>query len=220
MREIGIDEAGRGPVLGPLVMAAVALSPQQTEQVLRLGVQDSKKYGSNKKGKDARYQAYLSLVDLCDYRVMEIAPSTIDSYVERGALDDLERQGALQLLKDLGASKEDHIICDGAPIFSRLSHVWPNLRAENKADTKYLSVSAASIIAKTRRDQIMEDIFKRYQKEFGEIKGGGYVNKNTREFLLAYEDKYGKLPDEARKSWTWRPSSQPKWPDIVSLLQE
>lgn len=220
MREIGIDEAGRGPVLGPLIMAAVALCPQQQEQLRSLGLQDSKKYGSSKKGKETRYRAYLSLIEVCEYRVLEISPDTIDRYVERGALDDLEREGALQLLEELSASKEDGIVCDGAPIFGKLSHMWPNLKAENKADTKYLSVSAASIIAKVRRDQIMEGIFKQYSEEFGEIKGGGYVNNSTREFLLAYEQKYGRLPAEVRKSWTWRPPPQPQWPDIVSLLQE
>lgn len=219
-RKIGIDEAGRGPVLGPLVMAAVALTVQQETELKGFGIQDSKKYGSGARAKQARIAARPAVYARCHHAVVVFDPQEIDAFVEQGRLDDLERKGALQLLEMLGATPEDEIVCDGAPIFGRLSAKWPNLRAENKADEHHVSVSAASIIAKTIRDERMDEVCRKYEPEFGKITGGGYVNKGTRAFLEAYEAKHGKLPFEARKSWTWRAKpTHVEGPDILSLFE-
>lgn len=218
---IGIDEAGRGPVLGPLVMAAVRLTAEQAEELERFGIQDSKKYGSGKKAKVARLAARPAVLSRCEHSVVVFEPDEIDRYVNQGRLDDLEREGALRLLEEIGATSEDEIMCDGQPIFERLNRKWPNLKAENKADGRYVSVSAASIVAKVMRDELMDGIVRKYEAEFGPITGGGYVNKGARDFLTAYEEKYGELPPECRKSWTWR--EKPKvieGPNILDLLGE
>lgn len=218
-RLIGIDEAGRGPVLGPLVMAAVAITPEQEAELKEFGIQDSKKYGSGKKAKQAREAAWPLVRDRSTSAIIVYRPDEIDEFVKEGRLDDLERKGALKLLEMLKATSEDDIFCDGEPIFGRLRAQWGNLRAENKADEKYICVSAASIDAKVMRDHMMEDICQKYEPEFGKIAGGGYVNKGTRAFLMAYEEKYGDLPPECRKSWTWR--EKPKvveGPNILDLL--
>ena len=219
MRFIGIDEAGRGPVLGPLVMAVVAVTSEQEADLSGFGVQDSKKYGSGKKAKVARLAVRPEILSRCTWRIVSYSPEVIDSYVNRGALDDLEREGALQLLDEIGVAPDDEVICDGEPIFGRLRARWGNLRAENKADGRYVCVSAASIIAKVSRDEAMAEILRKYEPEFGKIPGGGYVNAGTRKFLAAYEERHGELPPEARKSWTWR--EKPKMvegPDIAELL--
>lgn len=216
---IGIDEAGRGPVLGPLVMAAVRITDEQEAELRRLGIQDSKKYGSGKRAKMARLAARPAVLSRCEHRVVVYEPEEIDRYVRQGRLDDLEREGALRLLDEIGAAEDDAIVCDGEPIFARLSHRWPNLVAENKADAKHVCVSAASIVAKVLRDERMDEIVRRYEPEFGKFSGGGYVNEGTRRFLLAYEERYGELPPECRKSWTWRPApTHVEGPDIVDLL--
>jgi len=219
MRLIGIDEAGRGPVLGPLVMAAVAITLEQEAELQGFGIQDSKKYGSGKKAKAVRLAVWPAVRVRCHYAIVSFHPAEIDEFVKEGRLDDLERKGAIQLLEELEATPEDDIFCDGEPIFGRLRAQWGNLRAENKADEKYTCVSAASIIAKVERDRAMDEIVQKYEAEFGPITGGGYVNKGSRTFLGAYEEKYGKLPFEARKSWTWREKSQVvEGPNIMDLL--
>lgn len=208
---IGIDEAGRGPVLGPLVMACVAITFEQEVELRKFGIQDSKKYGSGSRAKKARFAARPAVLSRCEHKVVVFSPEEVDSYVNRGRLDDLEREGALRLLEEIGATQDDEIFCDGEPIFGRLSgDRWPNLVAENKADAKYLCVSAASIVAKVKRDEEMDVIVRKYEAEYGQITGGGYVNPGSRKFLAAYEEKHGTLPPEARKSWTWR-----KKPDFV-----
>lgn len=219
MRLIGIDEAGRGPVLGPLVMACVAITVEQETALERFGIRDSKKYGSGKRAKGARLAARPAVLSRCEHRVVVYGPEEIDRYVTVGRLDDLEREGALRLLEEVGATPSDRIVCDGEPIFSRLSERWPNLVAENKADENHVCVSAASIVAKVRRDELMDAICRKYEAEFGPITGGGYVNEGSRRFLLAYESKNGELPPECRKSWKWRPKpTQVEGPDIADLL--
>ena len=63
------------------------------------------------------------------------------------------------------------------------------------------SVAAASVLAKVARDDAFAEIARRYATEFGEIRGGGYLNKPTRGFLEAYRAAHGGLPPEARQSW-------------------
>jgi ribonuclease HII len=200
-------------------MAAVSISTEQEAELRGFGIQDSKKYGSGKKAKTARLAARPEILSRCEYKVLVFPAEEVDRYVNQGRLDDLEREGAETLLREIGATSVDHIVCDGQPIFGRLVHRWPKLVAENKADAKYLCVSAASILAKVARDEAMDLILQKYRPEFGEITGGGYVNAGTRKFLEAYEAKNGELPPEARKSWTWRKKPEPtEQPDITKLL--
>ena len=218
MRHIGIDEAGRGPVLGPLVMAVVVIAPERERYLSDAGVRDSKLFGSGNKAHLARLALKPKIEEIAlAFRVVEYAASTVDDFVEKRSLDDLERQGALRLLKEIGATTEDKIICDGEPMFKQLVSEWPNLLAENRADARHISVAAASILAKIRRDEAMHEILARYEPEFGKIAGGGYVNLATRKFLEQYEAAHGTLPLEVRKSWKWRQVS-PYTVDIVSMF--
>jgi ribonuclease HII len=224
VRLIGIDEAGRGPVIGPMVMAVIVISLDCERKFLEFGVRDSKLFGSGVKAHPARLAMRVLIEEHCiTSKVLEIEPDVIDAHVSRGRLDDLEREGALQLLKDVGATSEDRIVCDGEPIFGCLTEQWPNLLAENRADARHASVAAASILAKTRRDERMEVILRSYEPEFGRIGGGGYVNEPTRRFLEAYEASHGCLPSEVRQSWTWRRPVAPvvrEQPDISSFFLE
>lgn len=218
MRLVGIDEAGRGPVLGPLVMAVVVLLPEHERDLAAAGVRDSKTFGSGPKAMKVRKDLNTIIKGACvAWEIVSFDADVVDSYVERGGLDDLEREGVEKLLERVGVQHDDRVVCDGEPIFGRLTRRWPNLLAENRADAHHVSVAAASVIAKTRRDEAMDEILRRYEPEFGRIAGGGYVNDGTRRFLEAYEARHGSLPPEARKSWRWRrPVDQP---DITALLR-
>jgi ribonuclease HII len=199
-------------------MAVVVILPENERAFLAAGVRDSKLFGSGPKAHRSRL-ALRSLIESQSVRwhVEEFGPDVVDEYCARGRLDDLEREGALKLLASVGATAEDHIVCDGQPIFGSLTKQWPNLVAENKADTRHVTVAAASILAKIRRDEVMGEVFSRYKGEFGQITGGGYVNDPTRRFLEAYEAKYGCLPPELRKTWRWRRTAAEQ-PDILAML--
>ena len=197
---LGIDEAGRGPVLGPMVMAAVCLDTRGARALTRSGLRDSKSFGASDKARArraelaAQVQAIALHVDVCVVDVVEI-----DRRVCRGELNVLEREVAQTLISR--APHVDRIIADGRTLFGPLAARYPNLVAWNKAESRHAAVAGASVVAKHRRDQIFELIRQRYVPIFGDVRGGGYGNEATRRFLRAYARKFHRLPPEARRSW-------------------
>ncbi|HET6284691.1 MAG TPA: hypothetical protein VFH73_27290 [Polyangia bacterium] len=204
---LGIDEAGRGPALGALVLAAVALSPVAARRLSRAGVTDSKAFGAGPDAHAARSALFALIkrharwigIDVCDVEV-------VDAYVARGALNVLERESAQRLIR--AAPRCRRMIADGQRMFAPLRAIYPHLVAVDKAELAHVSVAAASICAKVRRDELFACIARRYQHEFGPVRGQGYVNAATRAFASAYFQKFGTLPPEARWSWPW-PSPWP-----------
>ncbi len=200
---LGIDEAGRGPGIGPMVLAAVAVEPESLDVLQEAGIRDSKAFGSNAAGREMRARldqlireraAWVS-VEVCDVPV-------IDAYVARGALNQLERERAALLIQRAPAC--ERIIADGQKLFAPLGRHFPHLEAHDRAETVHLAVAAASICAKVLRDRLFEAIAERYRSDFGALRGGGYVNAATCAFIAAYVGKHGCLPPEARQSWPWQ----------------
>ena len=204
--EVGLDEAGRGPILGPMVLACVALDAQAQAALLALGVTDSKRFGAGPKAHAAR-SALVKEVQAraCHIEVAVIEVAEIDARTRRGELNRLEQEVALRLLGS--APPCSRIVADGQRIFAPLGQHYPHLRAENKADQTSVSVAAASLCAKVRRDELWLQICARYKEEFGELlggfAGGGYLNEVTRSFLRAYCARYRCIPPEGRASWPW-----------------
>ena len=196
---IGIDEAGRGPAIGPLVMAAVALDTVAARTLTRAGLVDSKDF-VGPKARDARLAMADRIRKLASFIVVEeIEVHVIDPRVMVRELNQLQREAALRMLA--GAPYADRIIADGARMFGPLCAVVPRFEAMDGAESEHAAVAAASVIAKTIRDQRMSAICDLYRAEFGEITGGGYVNDGTRRFLRAYAERHRCLPPEARRSW-------------------
>lgn len=198
----GADEAGRGPILGPMVIAVVGLDPDSEAALRRLGVEDSKRFGSDADGQQRRRelaQQIRAQVPACRVRSVEV--EEIDHYTFRGQLNALERRVVLELLQALGATRTARVICDGARLFAPLRANFPQLQALDNGESAHVAVAAASIVAKDARDRAFGVIAQRYAEEFGPVRGGGYPNVATRRFLRAYEERYGSLPPEARRSW-------------------
>lgn len=197
---LGLDEAGRGPKLGPMVLAAVCLDSRAAAALTRAGLRDSKAFGASPKGREqraalaarirerARFVA-LTVVDVCE----------VDRRVSAGELNVLEREVAEGLIRR--APRVDRIVADGKALFGPLQGRYPNLEAWNEGEDRHAAVAAASVIAKVRRDELWDRIAARYAPLFGAIDGGGYTNAATRRFLRAYAERYGRLPPEARRSW-------------------
>src|SRR5262245_21425044 len=97
---LGIDEAGRGPALGAMVMAAVAVAPTAARRLPRAGVIDSKAFGAGPDAHAARTALYAIIrrhaawicIDVCDVEM-------VDAYVARGALNVLERERAATFIR-------------------------------------------------------------------------------------------------------------------------
>ncbi|MEW5897293.1 MAG: ribonuclease HII [Nanoarchaeota archaeon] len=199
---VGIDEAGRGPVLGPLVIAALAFKEEDQKKLEWLGVKDSKLLSS-----EVREELFERVKEIVhDFRIEMIEPDAIDlSLMESESnLNWLEAETSARLVSELDA---DVIILDcPSPniaayrnyVLARLSAAVKkkaDLLAEHKADVNHIVVSAASIVAKVIRDRQIE----RLRKEIGIDFGSGYMSDpKTREFLENYYDKF---PQLFRRRW-------------------
>ena len=200
---LGLDEAGRGPGIGPMVLAAVALDNVSEVLLAQAGVQDSKVFGSSSAGRQARAQLAALIREHAPFVSVEICNvAEIDAYVARSALNQLERERARLLIRRAPACAR--IIADGRTLFAPLAAEFPNLEAVDRAESAHTAVAAASICAKTLRDELFEAIARRYEPAFGALRGGGYVNPATVAFISEYVRRHGQLPPEARKSWPWR----------------
>lgn len=203
MNTLGLDEAGRGPVLGPMVVAGIVIPEKKEKIIERMGVKDSKRVTPKR-----RAVLYRKLTKMFEYETVEISAKDIDILRAKGVnLNQIEKLAMLRIMAKL---KADRIIIDSLDIKEgRLEDEMQNfvgegceVIAEHKADDKYLVVGAASIIAKTRRDEIISQINKEYIKSTGDKNGigSGYPSDpTTKNFLKNY--KYDEMPDFVRRSW-------------------
>ncbi len=194
---LGIDEAGRGSVLGPMVIAGVIV-PEKMDKVLeRMGVKDSKRLTPNRRTILSR-----KLKKMFDYEIVVISALEIDQMRADGVnLNDIEKNAMRDLIIRLNPEKA---IVDAVDVkaerFQRnlCESTGLNVIAEHKADDKYIEVSAASIIAKAERDAQIAEINKDYIK-MGGIGSGYPSDPTTKKFLTNYT--YDEMPDFVRRSW-------------------
>ena len=197
---LGIDEAGRGPAVGPMVMAAVAIDSRLAALLTRKGLRDSKAYGAGDDAHAIRSELAAEIRSRATFiATVEIEHTEIDERVSRNELNVLEREIATKLIEQ--APQCDKIIADGKRMFSALCLRYHQFISLDHAEDHHASVAAASVVAKVIRDDRFNAIKQRYEPELGPIAGGGYANAATRRWLRAYVELYGKLPDEARRSW-------------------
>ena len=197
---LGIDEAGRGPAVGPMVVAAVVLDSRSAAALTRAGLCDSKTYGAGDEAHAIRAGLARNIRQRARFvAVIEVPHTEIDQRVARHELNLLERELAAQLIDQ--APSVDRIIADGKRMFAALTQRYTHFESHDRAEAKHAAVAAASVVAKVLRDRRFEQIRRRYEHELGPITGGGYANAATRRWLRAYCERYGRLPDEARRSW-------------------
>jgi ribonuclease HII len=179
----GIDEAGRGPLVGPVVAGAVIIGndPALIDELIRLGVRDSKQVSEKKREK------------LYDFIAKEVRCWAVAS-VESEMIDEINiLNAAKQAMKNaaLGLEmKPDFLLIDGN---ATLSDFPFDQLAVPKADEHMLSVSAASIMAKVTRDRILAELDKKYP-EYGFKAHKGYGTKAHLEALK----KHGPCPFHRR----------------------
>jgi len=201
---LGIDEAGRGPSIGPMVMAAVAIDSKVAASLTRKGLRDSKAFGAGEDAHAIRCELAAEIRERALFcMLVEIEHDEIDRRVCKGELNVLEREVATRLIE--AAPMVDKIIADGKRMFAALALRFEGRQfiSVDRAEDHHASVAAASVIAKVKRDERFNAIKQRYEPELGPITGGGYANAATRKWVRAYVEKYGKLPDEARRSWPY-----------------
>src|SRR5437763_2212261 len=206
---LGIDEAGRGPAIGPMVMAAVAIDSRTAASLTRKGLRDSKAYGAGPDAHAIRSELAAEIrLRAVFIATIEVEHTEIDERVCRNELNVLERELAVKLIDK--APSCDKIIADGKRMFSALALRYTQFVSVDHAEDHHAAVAAASVVAKVIRDDRFNAIRARYEPELGPITGGGYANAATRRWLRAYAERYRRLPDEARRTWPY--------PHLVDLI--
>ncbi|VVB84190.1 Ribonuclease HII [uncultured archaeon] len=195
----GIDEAGKGPVLGPMCVAGVLLDENKFDALTRLGVKDSKQLSPKKR--ESLAVDIKKLVDM--YFILEVTPAQIDELRKIMTMNEIMVVCYVKVLEEL---KPDHVFVDAADVNAK--RFGENIRkkytgrieitSEHDADVKYPIVSAASILAKVQRDALVKEIGKKTGIEIG----SGYPgDPKTIRFLEKWLKEHGSLPDFARTSW-------------------
>jgi len=212
----GIDEAGRGAIVGPLVIGGVLIDEEAIEKLVGLGVKDSKLLSPRK-----RSALFEGIVKVCrDFAVLSIPPGEVDRYVIRGKkLRRLNYLEAIYMARAISRLAPGVVYADAADTNAvRFSedirrHLTVNAKviAEHHADFNYPVVSAASIIAKVERDRAVAAL----REKYGNF-GSGYPSDwRTVEFLKRWVAREGAAPKFCRSSWkTWARIDQQLLKDI------
>lgn len=197
----GVDESGRGPVIGPLIVAGVTF--EDDSELKKLGVRDSKKLTPKKRQVLSKKIKEIAV----NYDILVIPASSIDDMRKVMTLNEIEVYAFSKIIDKL---KPEFCYVDaadvnekrfGKDILSNLSFK-PKIVSKHRADDIYPIVGAASIIAKTARDENVKKLAKNLQKKLNLPLGSGYpADPVTKQFLRTWFETYGKPPPHVRHSW-------------------
>ena len=165
----GTDEAGRGPLCGPVVCAACILPPDYRNELIN----DSKKL--KEKDREALFDEIVN--NALAYKITVISPQEIDEI----NIYEASRKGMVESIKGLSITP-DYILTDAMPL---LDFFGTPIEALIKGDAKAQCIAAASILAKVSRDRLCYVYDKEYP-EYGFGKHKGYGTKAHMDALRQY----------------------------------
>ncbi|MCX6803369.1 MAG: ribonuclease HII [Candidatus Diapherotrites archaeon] len=200
----GIDEAGRGPCFGPMVITLAVCDKSVEKELKKMGVKDSKLLLPNKRK---------SLIEDIKKMIVEektsiIKPLKINDLMAQYSLNEIEAMEIGELINSLKETPE--IVYIDSPdavkgAFEKRIRKYLNkerqkikIIAENKADVNYVIVGAASIIAKVTRDDSIEELAEKY----GDFGSGYPSDPKTKKYLKEYVSEHKKLPPFSRIFWS------------------
>jgi ribonuclease HII len=203
---LGIDDAGRGPVIGPMIIAGCLIDSGYERELKNLGVKDSKQL--TQKRREFLFEKIKEIAIKYEYLV--ISPEEIDNSIKNNVnLNELEAIKMAEIINKINDNKEKIKVILDCPSVSinkwkdflklkiqNLSNL--EINAEHKADVNYVEVSAASIIAKCIREEEMNKL----KEMYGEEIGSGYPSDpKTCTFI---DSNFKKHKDKGifRKSWS------------------
>ncbi len=202
----GIDEAGRGPVLGSMVVCAYAVPRPKNEELAATGVKDSKQLSRKK-----REELAPELMKMGKHVLVESTAAELNVSMKRLSLNDIEAQKMAQALSELEKNVSGTVtqvyIDTPDPVLStferrlrRYYHGTAELVLSHKADRKFPVVSAASVLAKVTRDTLVD----RISLEIGESVGTGYSHDERTITLLRrlWKEKDHPVQKYVRREWS------------------
>ena len=199
----GIDEAGRGCVLGPMVLAICAIDEKKDGFFRDIGVKDSKLLSKQK-----REDLFSVIEQNCiEYKIIVVPAEELNVLMDGYSLNEIEAQKVVDLLKAIKSA--DKVILDSPDTIAekytkRVRSILKkednkkfdklNILSEHKADYKYMSVACASILAKVTRDKLMN-------KLVGFELSGYSSDPKTIDYLKNYFLEHKKFPEFTRLKW-------------------
>lgn len=207
---LGIDDAGRGPVIGPMILAGCLIDRKASSELRKAGVKDSKQLTQKRR----EFLANIIREEAESFEVVITYPGEIDDSLNGGVnLNSLEAIKVAKIINKINKGRKERVKvivdCPSPSIkkwteelklkIKNLSNL--EVSCEHKADRNHVSVSAASILAKCQREREMDKL----RKEFGSEVGSGYTSDpSTCKFLERHLEKHN---DKGifRKTWaTWK----------------
>jgi len=199
----GVDEAGRGCVLGPLVLSVCVIDKNKEKMFKDAGVKDSKLLSPQKR------EELFELIkkEAEDYKIIAVPAEELNVLMDKYSLNEIEAQKACFAISQLKTEPEaivfdspdtstDHFsrrIKDNLKALS--CDISSNIISEHKADLNHPSVSCASILAKVTRDSLLK-------KELGGLEISGYSSDpKTIDYLKNYFKKHKEFPKNTRLKW-------------------
>lgn len=203
---VGVDDAGRGCIIGPLFIGGVSINEQASEKLRSLGVKDSKLLTPA-----SRERLFNLIIELSESHViLSIPPTEIDEFVRhRKKHTKLNYLEAIYMARVIDRLEGEVAYVDASDTDVKIysEQIKENLHksisivATHHADRIFPVVSAASILAKVSRDREIE----RIKLELGDFGSGYPSDPRTIEFLKRWIEKHGKPPPYTRESWkTWK----------------
>lgn len=201
---LGIDESGRGPVIGSLFICGVLIDERMNDKLKGIGVKDSKLLSHKR-----RVELEKEIKKIAKkVKIIKLSPKEIDSAVDSDSglnLNWLEAKKQAEIINELNPDKaiidcpSPNCRAYGEYLKILLKNKNVVLTIEHKADKNYVVCGSASIIAKVEREKEVKEI----EKMVGESIGSGYSsNQVCQKFLKHNFEKY---PEIFRKSWvSWK----------------
>ncbi|MFW6040366.1 MAG: ribonuclease HII [Thermoplasmatota archaeon] len=194
----GVDEAGRGPVIGPMVVAGVLV--EKDDFLKKIDVRDSKMLSPGK-----RKTLSKKIKENTTYTIRVILAEEIDNLRDEMSLNEIEAGIFASIIDELcdevttvyvdAASTDEE---DFARMINERLDKDLDIISRHAADESFPVVSAASILAKVKRDEEIERISEDLDQEIG----SGYPSDiRTRDFLKRWVKEHGSLPPYTRRSW-------------------
>jgi len=213
MLELGIDDAGRGPVIGPMVLAGCLIDEKIARKFKKLGVRDSKQLTPKRR----EFLAQKIKEEVKDFEIVLADADEINSKQDSGInLNMLEAIKAAKIINKINKDSQRIKVVVDCPSTSIVK--WKDflrtkiknlanleIVCEHKADKNHVSVSAASILAKSAREKEMDKLKERYGDEIG----SGYTSDPTTTKFLTKNINKHKNSGIFRKNWsTWKKAQE------------
>ncbi len=190
---IGIDEAGRGSLIGPMVVAGVVVDDSKVNVLKSIGVRDSKQLSRQR-----REKLFSIIVDLVEaFSVVKVFPEEIDRF----NLNDLTYNAVIKIIYSLSSFSPYIVTVDKVgnekPVIDLILRLGYKPNVVHKADVNFIESSTASIIAKVIRDRYIEKL----KEKYGDFGSGYPGDQKTINWVKHIYEKSAFPPPIIRRTW-------------------